>query len=175
MKSHLIQVLRVFFSFQHIKYIFSSYGHMLFESALWRMHINAGKKIRIHPTASLRNPKNIFIDDYSHINFNCCVWAGKSSRIILGKNVLMGPSVQLHASKHGTSLGLPMMNQSLIYKDIIIGNDVWLCAGSIITAGVKIANGVIVAANAVVTKSILDENVIVAGIPAKIIGNRTET
>jgi len=42
----------------------------------------------------------------------------------------------------------------------------------VITAGTHIANGVIVAAGAVVTRSITQEDVIVAGIPAKIIGER---
>ena len=41
-----------------------------------------------------------------------------------------------------------------------------------ITAGTHIANGVVVAAGAVVTKSITQENVIVGGVPAKIIGER---
>mgnify|MGYP002381832854 CR=1 FL=1 len=55
---------------------------------------------------------------------------------------------------------------------IVIGDDVWLGAHSIITAGTHIANGVIVAAGAVVTRSITQEDVIVAGVPAKIIGER---
>jgi acetyltransferase-like isoleucine patch superfamily enzyme len=54
----------------------------------------------------------------------------------------------------------------------VIGDDVWLGAHSIITAGTHIANGVIVAAGAVVTRSVDQEGVIVAGIPAKIIGER---
>jgi acetyltransferase-like isoleucine patch superfamily enzyme len=55
---------------------------------------------------------------------------------------------------------------------IVIGDDVWLGAHSVITAGTNIANGVIVAAGAVVTRSITQEGVIVGGIPAKIIGER---
>ena len=39
-------------------------------------------------------------------------------------------------------------------------------------AGTHIANGVIVAAGAVVTRSIPQENVIVGGVPAKVIGER---
>ena len=65
-----------------------------------------------------------------------------------------------------------MMKQPLDYRDIIIGNDVWLCGGCVVTAGTKITDGVIVAANAVVTHDIAEPYVIVAGVPAKIIGKR---
>jgi acetyltransferase-like isoleucine patch superfamily enzyme len=41
-----------------------------------------------------------------------------------------------------------------------------------VTGGVTIADGVIVAANAVVTRDVLEENSIVAGVPAKAIGKR---
>ena len=85
----------------------------------------------------------------------------------------MGPLVQLHASNHGYKLcDIPMTLQQSLDKDIIIGNDVWLGAGSTITAGVYVADGVIVAAGSVVTKSIEKPNIIVGGIPAKQIGIR---
>ena len=56
-------------------------------------------------------------------------------------------------------------------KDIVIGNDVWIGANSILVSGVKINNGAIVAAGSVVTKEV-PENAIVAGIPAKVVKYR---
>jgi maltose O-acetyltransferase len=53
---------------------------------------------------------------------------------------------------------------------IVIGDNVFVGYGSIILPGVKIGNNVIVAAGSVVTKSI-DDNVIVAGNPAKAINS----
>jgi acetyltransferase-like isoleucine patch superfamily enzyme len=108
----------------------------------------------------------------SHINHLCCVWAGEASKIVLGDNLLMGPGVGLFASNHGMVKGQPMTFQERKEASIVIGDDVWLGAHSVITAGTRIANGVIVAAGAIVTRSITRENVIVAGIPAKIIGER---
>lgn len=52
--------------------------------------------------------------------------------------------------------------------DIIIGDDVWVGMDSIIMGGVTIGNGSVVAAGSVVTKSV-PENVLVGGVPAKII------
>ena len=53
-------------------------------------------------------------------------------------------------------------------KNITVGNGTWICARSTIVGGVKIGNGVVVAAGAVVTKDVPD-NVLVGGVPAKII------
>lgn len=50
--------------------------------------------------------------------------------------------------------------------DITIGNDVWLCTGSIILSGVNIGHGSVVAAGAVVTKDV-EPYSIVAGNPAR--------
>lgn len=171
-KTCFLSVLRTLFSPTLFCYMVEKAGMSLFEHAVWRLKIHAAKGVRIHPTASLRNPDNIYIGENSHINYNCCVWAGETSRIVIGRDVLMGPNVQLHASRHGMKADQPMMQQPLDYKDILIGDDVWLCGGVIVTAGTQIANGVIVAANAVVTHDIMEPYVIVAGIPAKVIGKR---
>lgn len=56
-------------------------------------------------------------------------------------------------------------------KDIIIGDDVWICAKAIILKGVTIGNGAVVGAGAVVTKDV-PPCAIVAGNPAKVIGQR---
>jgi acetyltransferase-like isoleucine patch superfamily enzyme len=54
-------------------------------------------------------------------------------------------------------------------KKISIGNHVWIGANSVILKGVSIADGCVVAANSIVTKSIEEQNVLIAGNPAKII------
>ena len=64
-----------------------------------------------------------------------------------------------------------MVYQDRREKDIVIGNDVWIGANSILVSGVKINNGAIVAAGSVVTKEV-PENAIVAGIPAKVVKYR---
>ena len=51
------------------------------------------------------------------------------------------------------------------------GNKLYFAAGSKVMKNVHIADGVIVGANAVVTKNIMEKNVVVAGVPAKIISN----
>lgn len=56
---------------------------------------------------------------------------------------------------------------------IIIGNDVWIGAQSLILSGVTIGDGAIVAANSVVTSDVPPYS-IVAGVPAKVVKMRFE-
>lgn len=53
----------------------------------------------------------------------------------------------------------------------IIGDNVDIGQGAQILGGITIANGVKIGAGSIVTKSILEENVTVVGIPAKILNN----
>ena len=122
-----------------------------------------GKNTIIQPTASLHFPENIFLGNNSHINHQCCIWAGRKSKIVIGNNGLMGPGVLIFAEEHGMKLGKPMTEQPLESegKDIIIGNDVWIGKGASILSGVKIGDGVIVGAHTVVSKDVPPYAVIV--------------
>ena len=55
--------------------------------------------------------------------------------------------------------------------DIIIGNDVWVCTGAMILAGVTIGDGAVIAARSVVTKDV-PPYTIVAGNPARPVRKR---
>jgi acetyltransferase-like isoleucine patch superfamily enzyme len=56
-------------------------------------------------------------------------------------------------------------------RPVTIGNDVWIGAGVIMLGGINVGDGAIIGAGAVVTKDV-DSYSIVAGVPAKIIGQR---
>ena len=64
------------------------------------------------------------------------------------------------------TIGLPRAK-----GDIVIGNDVWVCTGAMIMAGVTIGNGAVVAARSVVTKDV-PAYTVVAGNPAKPVKKR---
>lgn len=172
MAQYLWEIIRYTFSPGYLVSLIYTFAYYIHEHVVWRANIHAAKDARIHATASIRNAHNVYVGKNSHINHLCCIWAGENSKIILGDNLLMGPGVGMFASNHGTIKGQPMTFQERKEASIVIGDDVWLGAHSVITAGTHIANGVIVAAGAVVTRSITQEGVVVAGIPAKIIGER---
>lgn len=166
-------VFRSVFSLNFLRSMASSFAYYLFEYVYWKFDITTKGVYRVHSTTSIRNAKNISLGFDTRITTNCIIWAGKTSKITIGDNVLIGPGVQLHASNHGYMLGKgPMTYQERVEKDIQLGNDVWVGGNSVITAGVTLADGIIVAAGSTVTKSFVEKNIIIGGVPAKKITER---
>ncbi len=50
-----------------------------------------------------------------------------------------------------------------------LGDGVTICTGAGVFGDIRVADGVTIAANAVVVKSVPDSNVVVGGIPARVI------
>lgn len=101
--------------------------------------------------------KNVFINSGCHFQ--------DQGGIILHDNVLIGHNVVLATLNHGLDKTL---RANLHPAPIIIGRNVWIGANSTILPGVVIGENAIIAAGAVVTKSV-EANVIVGGVPAKMI------
>lgn len=84
--------------------------------------------------------------------------------ITIGDNVVLAPRV--HVLAHDSSTGLFIGKTRA--ANVVIGNNVFVGAGSIILPGVHIGNRVIIGAGSIVTKDIPDNSVAV-GNPAKVI------
>jgi acetyltransferase-like isoleucine patch superfamily enzyme len=98
--------------------------------------------------------------------------ATKKKDVLIGDYVRIGPHVNIIASNRiFNRRDVPILKQGITEKGIIIGNDVWIGAGSTILDGVTIGDGVVVAAGAVVNTDVLPYT-IVGGVPGKIIGRR---
>lgn len=88
-------------------------------------------------------------------------------RVTIGDDVSIGPFVRLITDTHKISTG--KRRTGTPHKDPIhIGSGVWIGAGATVLGGVTIGSRSIIAAGAVVTSDV-PENVMVAGVPAKII------
>ncbi len=92
--------------------------------------------------------------------------------IRIGSDVLVGPGAQLISYQHRfESLEVPINQQGVEVGEIVIEDDVWIGAGAIVLANITIGRGSIVGAGAVVTRSCPPYSIL-AGIPARIIGER---
>lgn len=108
-----------------------------------------------------------------HIGSNCKIgsrnFGSEPYLVSIGNHVQITDNV--HFFTHG---GGWVFRQEMpdfdIFGKIIIKDNVYIGSGSYILPGVTVENNVIIGARSVVTKSI-PEGVIVAGNPAKIIGN----
>jgi acetyltransferase-like isoleucine patch superfamily enzyme len=99
------------------------------------------------------------------------VWASPGGPITIGSNVLLGPCASIISSNHGFARGELIRNQPGRDAAIRIGDDVWLGANVVVTAGVSIGDGAVVGAGAVVTKD-LPPMSICGGVPATVLGYR---
>jgi acetyltransferase-like isoleucine patch superfamily enzyme len=110
----------------------------------------------------------------SHINvgFNCEVFS--SSRVEVGDYGLFAAYTYVVGGGHDHSdLGAVMIDQPRPSKGVVIGRNVWLGAGAKVLDGVTLGANVVVGAGAVVNESLPDD-VIAAGVPAKIIKRRDD-
>ena len=135
-----------------------------------RCSVKRGALIR--PTNVLLNEpgEGLRVGDGS--NIGAFSYIGCSGFIELGRNVMMGPRVNLMAENHNFDRAdIPMKEQGVTRSFIKIEDDVWLGAGSTVLAGVTVGQGSIVAAGAVVTKDVPAFS-IVGGVPARVLKSR---
>lgn len=105
-------------------------------------------------------------------NSGVILTADCGGEIKLGDDVIVGPNVVLRASNHQFSdKNLPIREQGHSAGKIVVGDNVWLGANTVILPDIAIGSGAIVGAGSVVTKDV-EAFTIVAGVPAKIIGRR---
>ncbi len=104
---------------------------------------------------------NSAIGEFSHI--------GSAGGVEIGNDVIMGSYVSFHSENHNYSnSSLPIRLQGVNHQGIKIGNNVWIGAKATFLDGSVVGNNSIVAAGAVV-RGIFPDNVIIGGVPAKII------
>ena len=98
------------------------------------------------------------------IQQGCIIDESPCWHIKIGDNVILAPNVTILAHDGGTFL----ITGYTKVKNVEIGNNVFIGAGSIILPGVKIADNIIVGAGSIVSKNLEIEGIYV-GRPAKLI------
>lgn len=94
------------------------------------------------------------------------------SDICIGKNVRVASGAKFIAFNHVfADTGVPISDQGNTTKGITIDDDVWIGANVVILDGVHIHGGSVVAAGSVVSRDV-PPNVIIGGVPAKLIKQR---
>lgn len=125
-----------------------------------------GKNPRVKKGAEIS--PNATLGDYSELGTRCMIQAN----VHIGNNVIMGPDVKIYSRNHNfDSLDIPIQKQGKKYFQTYVGDDVWLGANVIVTAGCNIGSHVVIAAGAVVTKDVPDY-AIIGGVPAKVLKYR---
>lgn len=133
--------------------------------------ISIGNKVQIQQGVILRPGKDsqIEIGDESGINPYVCIYG----KVKIGKFAMIAPHVMIAGGNHVINeLNKPMIKINKSKNiGVIIEDDVWIGANSVILDGVNIGHGAVIAAGSIVTKNVEPYDII-AGTPAKKINNR---
>lgn len=109
---------------------------------------------------------NTYIGEYNNIR-------AAGGQITIGSHCLISQHITIVCTNHQFSANTQIDQQSWSVENnfVIIGNDVWIGANSVVLPGVTIEDGAVIAAGSVVTKSV-PHNAIVVGNPARVIKYR---
>lgn len=126
--------------------------------------LNRSSKIKINFTSTVICPENITVGKNVEKSFivsgNCYFQAVNG--IEIGDNTIFAPGVKIISANHDLKNHTHTKSEG-----IKIGKNCWIGANVVILPGVHLANNIIVGAGSVVTKSFLEENITIKGVPAK--------
>lgn len=106
-----------------------------------------------------------------NVNFNGLQIQGGGS-VAIGNNFHSGPDCLFITQDHNFNAGTSIpYDDTYVYKDIVIGDNVWLGSRVIVLGGVSIGEGAIIQAGSVVTKSV-PACAIAGGHPAQVFKHR---
>ena len=124
---------------------------------------------------SLMNPKNMYLENFTRIqnHLNFISYRGK---LIVKKYAAIGAGCIIIPGDHVPTVGVPQylagnLHINDVDGEIVVGEDAWVGAGTILLSHCSIGRGAVVAAGAVVSKPV-PPYAVVAGVPAKIIATR---
>jgi len=131
---------------------------------LKRLAKKVGNNIAIFGGVSMINLKNAEFGSHISIHSNVFIDA---DALVMGSDVAIAHASSIFTGKHLYNTDLPI-REAVELAPVHIGDNVWIGAGVRILGGITIGSNVVVGANSVVNK-IIPSNVVVAGVPAKII------
>ena len=167
--TRLARLARSVLSLQVLIHPFRMLHYYGYSHALQRPKLTLGRDVRLAPNTSFRNGERIALDDQVQLGEYGALWAGgTTSWIRVGARTTFGPGCFVTAADYGLAAGIPITDQDMTERDVIIGADCWIGAKVVITAGVTLGDGCVIGAGAVVTRDV-PPGAIAAGVPARVI------
>ena len=127
-----------------------------------------GKNVSLNQGVKIMGDSDVYFGENSWVGINCFIATSEPASVKVGKNCDIAPNVSIITGTHkiGSNNRRAGEGKSL---DVNIGDGVWIGSSCTINGGANIGNGTIIASGSVVMKGEFPENVIIAGVPAKVI------
>lgn len=162
---------RLFLLEHFLRNLPSGFGMYVRERYYSKRFLAAGKKMDILPGTYIIHPEKIECGDYFKIGINNYIQAGGGLRC--GDHVMLGPYAKIWTQNHIiTNPDMPIWQQGYEKKRVEIGNDVWIGASAFIMPGAIIEDGCVISAGSIVGGKRYLAGSILAGNPARKIGQR---
>ena len=115
--------------------------------------------VEVLPGASL------ILGDGVYMNDGCRVVVAESVEI--GAGTIFGPDVKVYDHDH--AFDADGVHGELLSSPVSIGGGCWVCANSVVTRGVRVADRCLVSAGAVVTRDCAEPASLYGGVPARLL------
>lgn len=152
------------------------FGHIIYfiarlRAGLWGLLLKKiGSNVDMLNGVVIMSPQKVEIGHDTFLNE--FVRIGGQNGVKIGNFVQLSQNVSLISENHKYSNPrFPIKKQGYFGKNIVIEDDVWIGANTVVMSGVTVGQGAIIGANAVVTKNVRPYS-IVGGVPAKFIKYR---
>lgn len=132
--------------------------------------MDIGDNSRICSGVSYQGSGHVRIGSDCWIGLGVSFYSVEDTSIEVGDRCDIAPRVILHCGTHEIGPHSRRAGQ-VTGENIVIGAGSWIGVGSIILPGVSLGEGTIVASGAVVPRGVYPPNVLLGGVPAKLIRN----
>lgn len=147
------------------------------------------KKIRNHVYSKFLKTSSVSVSDRVYIvsphfsmqanievgekvEFGKDTYIDYSGGVFIGNRVSISEGVKIYTHNHGVDGYVDWRKNKIYFSNLVIEDNCWIGAGSIILPNVThIGKGAVIGAGSVVTKNV-EEGVVVAGNPAKVVKYR---
>ncbi len=134
-------------------------------------NVHIGNDVQIYPNVTFFGDGDIYIGNKVKIGNNVVINATKGSYVKILDKTIIAANTYIIDCNHNIAIDKPIQEQGVSYSPVVIGEDCWIGASSIIGKGANISKGAVIGANSFVNSHVPEYSIAV-GSPAKIIKKR---
>lgn len=107
-----------------------------------------GKKLKLRSNSHIRVRKKAMLRIGKNASFNYGCMLVVREKVVIGDNLQLAPNVMIYDHDHDYSVGIEKLEY--LTSPIVIGDNVWIGANSVILRGTEIGDNCVIAAGSVV-------------------------